>query len=325
MDQNHFQYEAGYTPFRVKKTAADYRARAREALKPSFWIAVLACFVASILGGADSSVGGGFSVSVSREDLNSAINLLRQGDLDAIMSQNPLIPIVLGVTASVAVFVLLFRLFVGAPVTLGYQRFNLDLIDGKPAMVTTLFEYFKGCFGKSVLLRLVYDAIMTLIGLPLAALSLALLWVNRGAALRILEGTQTAGDVGALLLVGFLISIAAFATMALQIWMQYRYAFCFMILAEYPEIGVLDALRNSAALMKGNKWRYFCLNLSFIGWILLGALVTTCTCGLGAIGLYALMPYINAASAAFYDDVANRKAGDEVEFPSIDPDDYAAE
>ena len=88
-----------------------------------------------------------------------------------------------------------------------------------------------------------------------------------------------------------------------------------MIMAEYPTIGIFDALRNSANLMKGNKWKLFCLDFSFIGWILLAS----CTCGLGMI---VLMPYMYAASAAFYNDIANRQAAKETEFPSINPDDY---
>ena len=44
-----------------------------------------------------------------------------------------------------------------------------------------------------------------------------------------------------------------------------------------------------------------------------------CTFGIGVIFL---TPYINAAVAAFYDDIANRAAAREVEFPSLDPNDY---
>ena len=93
----------------------------------------------------------------------------------------------------------------------------------------------------------------------------------------------------------------------------------FLILAEYPEISAIDALRNSASLMRGNKWRLFCLQISFIGWVLLAG---CCTCG---IGVMFLTPYMSAANAAFYDDIANRAAARETEFPSLDPNDYIAD
>ena len=76
--------------------------------------------------------------------------------------------------------------------------------------------------------------------------------------------------------------------------------------------------RNKAfrMLMKGNKGRMFCMHLSFIGWFLL---TCCCTCGLGSI---VLMPYVEMANTAFYDEVSQRSAAKEVEFPSINPDDY---
>ena len=109
------------------------------------------------------------------------------------------------------------------------------------------------------------------------------------------------------------------ATIILSFVVQYRYAMSFLILAEYPEISVIDALRNSASLMRGNKGRLFCLQISFIGWVLLAG---CCTCG---IGVMFLTPYMSAANAAFYDDIANRAAARETEFPSLDPNDYTVD
>jgi hypothetical protein len=76
----------------------------------------------------------------------------------------------------------------------------------------------------------------------------------------------------------------------------YRYAMADYALCENPEMGVRDALRESSRMMKGNKWRLFCLDLSFIGWTLLSLL----TCG---IGLLWVSPYIEASKAAFYNDL----------------------
>ena len=50
-------------------------------------------------------------------------------------------------------------------------------------------------------------------------------------------------------------------------------------------------------MMRGNKWKFFCLNLSFIGWAFL------CVFTFG-IGLLWLMPYMENAFIAFY-DIAN--------------------
>lgn len=76
----------------------------------------------------------------------------------------------------------------------------------------------------------------------------------------------------------------------------YRYDLTPYILAEHPEMGALEAIRESGRLMRGNKWRLFCLQLSFFGWALLSAF----TMGIGTLWL---TPYIQTATAAFYEDI----------------------
>ena len=63
--------------------------------------------------------------------------------------------------------------------------------------------------------------------------------------------------------------------------------------------------------MKGNKWRYFYINLSFIPLLL--ASMLTCY-----IGLLWLMPYMEATMAAFYLDLKGEF--DKKEEPVISPD-----
>ena len=49
-------------------------------------------------------------------------------------------------------------------------------------------------------------------------------------------------------------------------------------------------------MMKGHKFDLFFLHLSFIGWIILAVLSA-------GIGLFWLVPYIEASEAAFYQEV----------------------
>lgn len=53
----------------------------------------------------------------------------------------------------------------------------------------------------------------------------------------------------------------------------YRYYMTPFILVENPEMTAREAIAESKELMKGNKWRLFCLELSFIGWELLAVLI----------------------------------------------------
>lgn len=51
-----------------------------------------------------------------------------------------------------------------------------------------------------------------------------------------------------------------------------RYSQAFFIFADDPEKSIRQCMNESKQMMKGNCWKYFCLDLSFIGWILLSAL-----------------------------------------------------
>lgn len=81
----------------------------------------------------------------------------------------------------------------------------------------------------------------------------------------------------------------------------YEYAIIPYILADDAEISSKDAFKKAKVMMKGNKWRLFKLNFSFIGWELL------CVLTLG-IGMFFLLPYINAANAEFYAELKNKQA-----------------
>ena len=78
---------------------------------------------------------------------------------------------------------------------------------------------------------------------------------------------------------------------------SYNYALTDYILAENPELTTKEALELSKKMMYGHRFRLFCLEFSFIGWAFL------CVLSLG-IGLIWLLPYTEAAKAAFYRDVA---------------------
>ena len=76
----------------------------------------------------------------------------------------------------------------------------------------------------------------------------------------------------------------------------YSYAMTDFILKDQPELANNGAIEKSMAMMEGNKMKLFLLDLSFIGWAIL------CLFTLG-IGYFFLQPYMQAAHAAFYEDL----------------------
>ena len=76
----------------------------------------------------------------------------------------------------------------------------------------------------------------------------------------------------------------------------YRYSQAFYIMAEKPGLGSSECIERSKTMMQGNKWKLFCLQLSFIGWFFLTVIT------LGIAGLW-MSPYMAVAETFFYRDV----------------------
>lgn len=97
-----------------------------------------------------------------------------------------------------------------------------------------------------------------------------------------------------------------------------RYSQAFFILADNPEKGIMECISESKRLMVGNKAKFFCMCLSFIGWLLLTSFAIGILAGIfGAVigygvastvvnwilglGTCWVTAYMTATQAAFYD------------------------
>ena len=81
---------------------------------------------------------------------------------------------------------------------------------------------------------------------------------------------------------------------------MFEYSMIPYLLAENPNMSRKRAFELSRAMTKGYKGNLFVLGLSFIGWYLLGLLAALITCGVGAISVYFLYPYVYATFAEAY-------------------------
>ena len=87
---------------------------------------------------------------------------------------------------------------------------------------------------------------------------------------------------------------------------SYSYSMTMYVLADNPDMDPSDAIKKSMELMQGNKWRLFCLQFSFIGWILLSMLTF-------GILMFWVQPYMQAATAEFYNSLVEGEKAVEVE------------
>ncbi len=74
----------------------------------------------------------------------------------------------------------------------------------------------------------------------------------------------------------------------------YSYRMVPYILAENPDMPANEIITRSREMMDGNKWKAFVLDLSFIGWILLGVVT------FGIVQVFWAGPFIHSTNAALY-------------------------
>lgn len=161
---------------------------------------------------------------------------------------------------------------------LGFNGYCLSLVRGEKPAVSRIFCGFP-LFGKVILTSLLVWVFTIL---------WSLLWVVCLGVVVLVAALlmDTVPAVSVLLIVagyvGFLVMI---------LWTYFRYAMTNYILLDTGAYG-LDAISESKRMMKGRKWKYFVLQLSFIGWYLLiyavaliGCIILGVIIGIGSAGI----------------------------------------
>ena len=98
------------------------------------------------------------------------------------------------------------------------------------------------------------------------------------------------------------VSIGALLFFIPGIIFSYSFAMAFYVINDHPEMTAMQALKESHRLMRGNRMKFFLLNLSFIGWMILGSLCF----GIGTLWVSA---YMETANAIFYEELVARDSG----------------
>ena len=107
-----------------------------------------------------------------------------------------------------------------------------------------------------------------------------------------------------------------------------RYSQAFFILADDPNKGIRQCMDESKMMMRGNKAKYFCLSLSFIGWGILASIpealylsgfMTVLFDIVGALCMAPVIAYIYSTQAGFYEILAGHLIKETQPAP-IDPE-----
>lgn len=104
-------------------------------------------------------------------------------------------------------------------------------------------------------------------------------------------------DFGELFILGFLVSLFTMLWALLLvipgIVKVYSWSLVYYIKVDHPEYDWRECMRESAAMMRGYKMKLFLLDLSFIGWYIVGSLCL-------GVGTLWVVPYHTATHAQFY-------------------------
>lgn len=189
---------------------------------------------------------------------------------------------------------------------------------------TAAWNALKGKWGVMVVIYLVYTAITALCGvIPTVGSVIALIVGGPlvigfcGASLKVVRGeTPEFADlfdgfkdfVNALLLYlvnSLFIMLWSLLLVIPGIIKALSYSMSYFILRDNPGMTHTEARKASMVMMEGNKWRLFCLQFSFIGWMLLGGITF-------GIALFWVGPYMQTALAVFYEDLKQKQFGEDV-------------
>ncbi len=241
------------------------KERAKKVLSKSYWsifTAILICNAVSSLASGIVSIITGGGMTVSTLTLNPALFISFQ---------------VVTLALSVAVSALLTM-----PLQVGFNKYVLELSDGESNLSTLLYSFRTNYVGISTVVFLKQLIITVLTAVPLF---LILIGAN------ILIYSESLWTL-AIILLGYVAMIPLFIK-------TYDYYLVEYILTDKPGLTWKEALGESKLLMRGNRFKTFVLNLSFIGWVLLGTLLCF-------IGIIFVTPYIQATNAQLYKELSGK-------------------
>lgn len=254
------------------------KARAKQVLSTTYWQSLLMIFIISLI---TSIAGSIFSVRVS----GGLFSFGAQASFARSILLNGVVIFMLFISIAISVFFL-------NPLSLGLNKFMLDAAKHRFTDIGAIGYSFRSNYKNIVLVTFMKSLILFLFAvIPVILLIFSSVYFsyggyNSGYYIDFVLSRIPVIVPSVSMLLGYLLLIPL-------IMKSYDYYLVEYILADNAGIGWRDALRKSKQLMRGNRFAAFVMNLSFIGWLLLGL----CACG---IGTFFVSPYIQATNTQLY-------------------------
>ncbi len=271
--------------------AADFREKARNSLNGKWKTAIIVSLIYSLVVCVLSSIGA--------------------------YDGNNILFKIIGIMVSIATIVISPALMYG--VTSAYMKLN----KGEEVKAFDFWKLGFDNFGRSwkIVGNILKKCIWYVLGLVILYILFGIAVVSISAAgLMTISGSAEIATVGLAGLAGASVGTIILGIVIMIVAIFAGIKSLYYVLATYlaidnPTMEAKDAVQKSEDLMKENRWRYFCLMFSFIGWAILAGLVGW-LCGMIVgwlhinlltsiaveVGVIVLTPYIVFATIAFYED-----------------------
>ena len=186
----------------------------------------------------------------------------------------------------------LVNTIINVPLSFGLVFAFLKLFNGEDVKAFDFATLGFSNFGKSwgVAFQMFLKMILPEIAVIVAFVIIMVGGVSMG---RMAFSTQSSG---ASVFSMFMLLIGIILLVASIVWLitkSYYYQLAILVAIDNPDMSGADAVEESQRLMTGKRASLFCLELSFIGWAILGAIPF-------GIGLLWVLPYAHLAKIAFY-------------------------
>ena len=143
----------------------------------------------------------------------------------------------------------------------------------------------------NVLLKMLVPIILVFISTFLFGFSIG----GSIASLTLSSPTTSSAAFGILGIISIIVLIVSIIWSSIK---SLNYSLVYYLLYDNPEMTGKEIANRSEQLMQGNRWKFFVLGLSFIGWMILSAFTFN-------IGLLWVFPYLTFATIIFYENLAD--------------------
>ncbi len=293
-------------------TRSELKSQAKANLRNKYWIAFVVALITGLLGAGSNIFSMRFDSGASLGIDGDSLKKFQSGDIDAFMAaaekliNSGILLIILFFAFFAMLMVCAFRLFVSTVVQVGGNRwFSRSRETAATPSVGLAFSLFKaGSYLKTVGSMLWMNLFLFFWGLLASVPSLFGMIYIIGKATKInfhdYQNYQVEDWVklSVNLLIDYMPYLVLFTLasilFAIPLYIKtYSYRMTPWILADNPQIGFRRSLQLSRELTRGHKWSMFILDLSFIGWFLLGSITF-------GIGILFVMPYYLAVQAELF-------------------------